>query len=414
MRVTDVLGRYRRSAIVRLHDVAGGMSRECTPQQLLRFEQALDDADRYDRLALMAPGFGAVMPDDVYADGEHSFWRDLVAQRDDPSARWRLANRNKAAEDHFGAEHRSGDLGGGFLMPGLELRAGTTTTMAGLVGDGFQPDAAGGLPTTGRPVLDAIVAGGFPTELPATGNSMTIQMARTQGVTAASQSAENASFASTDPVYIDVEVPIVTVVARVDMSYAAFDRRVAVGDAHITKTVRDALAAEQERQLFSGSGSSGEMTGILNAGVSMVTCSTASATIVTQKALEGARVGSAYRRKPARIVAMTPQRGYWLSAQTAGSNQPMPLEIIERAKLETLFSDGIPSTLSSNRDRIVICAPGDIVYAEDAPRVYVARNQLANTNAVSLIAYRYASMAVRYPSAVAAVTGPGLVAPSIL
>jgi hypothetical protein len=46
--------------------------------------------------------------------------------------------------------------------------------------------------------------------------------------------------------------------------------------------------------------------------------------------------------------------------------------------------------------------------------VYVAKNQLANTNAVSLIAYRYAAMAIRYPTAVAAVSGIGLIAPGVL
>lgn len=412
MRADDVVRRYRDAAVVRAADAAERLGPNASARELTSFEEALDDADRYSRLASMAPLLD-VLPGDEYANG--GFFSDLLHARDDPLARQRLTERTWRAADHYGAEARSGDVLGGFLVPGFERRAASMSTLAGLVGaSGFSPEAAGGVPLPGRPVLDLIV-NGFPTELPATGATMTVAVAATAGITAAAQTAENTAVGESTPlVFTNVEVPIVTVACRVDMSRQAFERRTAAADAHIAATVMEALNSEQERQLFAGSGSSGQMTGLLNSAISMVTCATASAVVVTQKSLEAARVGSAFRRRPSRIVAMTPQRAYWLGAQTAGSSQPMPLDVLQRANLAPVFSDGIPSTVSSNQDRVLVLAPGDIAYAEGPPRVTVAANPLAGSNTVQLVAYRYAAMAVRYPTAVGCVSGTGLLAPSVL
>jgi hypothetical protein len=59
-------------------------------------------------------------------------------------------------------------------------------------------------------------------------------------------------------------------------------------------------------------------------------------------------------------------------------------------------------------------AAGDAVYAEGPPRVIAAPSQLANTGQVQLIAWRYASLLVRYPSAIGAVSGTGLVILGVL
>ncbi len=399
----EVLRQRRDAAIRRAEQLAADTGRwgahvTGVAGDAAAIDVALQDADHYagqlDRLARHERSTTG-----PYSYRTHSFYRDLVLVDDDPEAARRLADYRARTAQWTTAESRdTGTSGFGALVP-----------------PGFALQAAGGPPRPGRALLDALLDSGAAAPLPPTGNTMSVPVATTAGMTAASQTAENTPAAESNPVYANVVAPVVTVMVRLDLSRQLFERGGRAFDEHLSGQVVAALDAEQERQLITGSGANGQMTGLLNApGISLVSCDTADPVTVVAKTLQAARLGAEYRRTPTRVVAMIPTRHLWLGAATAGADHPSPVEVLERAMLAQVRTAAIPSVLGSgtNEDRILTLSGRDIAYAEDPlPRVRTASHSGAS-GLVQLIAWRYASLAVLYPSAVTAVTGPGLAQPA--
>jgi hypothetical protein len=116
----------------------------------MTLDVALEDFDRFSRIAEHASTevrLGAE-PEVYRLDGEHSFWRDLLYQREDFEARRRL-NRHREQQERA---HK--------VDAAWEGRATDSTKLAGLVPPGWALEATANLPRAGRPFLDAVVADG--------------------------------------------------------------------------------------------------------------------------------------------------------------------------------------------------------------------------------------------------------------
>ena len=73
--------------------------------------------------------------------------------------------------------------------------------------------------------------------------------------------------------------------------------------------------------------------------------------------------------------------------------------------------DAIPATLGAggNQDAIVACRPTDFMLFEAAPRTSVMLDVLSGTLQARIQLHGYAAVLWRYPTAIATLTGTGLV-----
>jgi hypothetical protein len=381
----------------------------------IQVEQSLEDLQAARRLADYAEIRVDRLPGDVYAAG--GFFADLVRAPDDPMARRRLAERNSRAEDHYQAEHRAGDPFGGLLMPGYsEVRASSSGSFGALSPAGAALGAAGGLARSAAPLVNALLADGAEAELPPTGSTFTYSMGTTQGVVGVSQTSENSAVTPSDVTFIDSTSPVRTIVASVLVSRQSFERAPARTDAFVRAELGRAIESETERQVIDGSGSSGELTGLLrSAGISVVTNTVASQTQVGRSVLQAMRLGADARKAPTKVVCWAPRRFYWMGTQRSDVSllDDVFFELAEQGWVTNVLSGGGPVTAgtSADQDRILALNGSDVALALDAPRVYVDTNSQASPGSVRIVSYRYAGLGLRYASAVSAVSGMALISP---
>ena len=76
-----------------------------------------------------------------------------------------------------------------------------------------------------------------------------------------------------------------------------------------------------------------------------------------------------------------------------------------------LIDDNIPTNLGAgtDEDRIIVCRPADMVYAQSTPNVVFDESGTATALDVTFACYAYAAFtAGRYPGGVAIISGTGL------
>lgn len=373
-----------------------------------------------------APSYGGTTTRgrDVYTEerdktGERSYFSDMFRSQvlNDVGASQRIAQHN--------AE-----------------RAAASTAFAGLVPPQYLIDQAALVARAGRPFANSVLS----LQLPDQGTSLIVPRGTT-GASVASQATENTAVSSTDEVWQNVNVPVVTVAGQATPSRQSLERGAPGIDSLIYADLAGAYAAELDRQLLAGSGGSNQVLGVINtAGVAQSSAFTAAATISTFYTKTAGQIASisTARGLPPDSIAMHPRRYAWLLAQTDSAGRPLVTPDLDAGAQNAMGGTGgapgygtgagkflglaivvdsnMPASVGSGpEDQVVVYRASDLLLWENAdgmPTELRFEQTLGNQLTVTLVSYGYAGFtAGRYPSAAGiiggnAAAGFGLVAPT--
>lgn len=356
-----------------------------------------------------------------------SFFTDMYRQQ--------MGMASRAVQERLQAHEQE-------MADALSERAVATGGLGGMVAPQYLTDLAAPLARAGRPTADVVRR----LPLPASGMSIVVPR-QTTGVTAAVQATQNTNVSNTDAVVTDLTVPVVTIAGQQDVSRQSLERGEGV-DELIFSDLVGAYNVALDSQVLSGTGTSGQMLGILNtAGVTQMSAFTAAAAADTfWRKIAGAVVAIQSGRflAPTGII-VHPRRWGWLVSLLDSSNRPLvvpnmngpsnaqghytePIDTPSPAPAGWLqgvpvYTDAnIPTSVGTGpEDQVIVARVEDhLLWEEDGglPRQLRFEQTLGNTLTVKLVAYGYAAFtAGRYPLATAilggnAAAGFGLVAPT--
>lgn len=330
----------------------------------------------------------------------------------------------------------------------MSQRATTTGSFAGLVVPQYLIDQAALVLRNGRPLANVVQ------RLPIPEQGMSFVIPRgTTGASAAVQSTENSAVSSTDEVWGNLTVPVVTVAGQQDVSRQSLERGTGV-DTLIYMDLVKAYAAAEDTQIINGSGAAGQALGILNtAGIGAATAFGAAAGAANfNLKVAGANnaVYSAGQGLAPELLVMHPRRWSWLCGLVDTSNRPIvqanamvafnpfaigsatgdtfadsqtPFVGVHNSGLPVLLDLNIPTNVGTNVEDLVLAVDADqLLLWEDGdgmPRQLSFEQTTGGSLTTKLVVYGYiAFTAGRYPQAVAkvggldTVAGNGLIAPA--
>ena len=313
----------------------------------------------------------------------------------------------------------------------LVTRDGTTSNYAGLVVPQYLTDLAAPLARAGRPFADQC------RNLPLPESGMTLNISRvTTGSSAAVQAAENDAVSETDIDDTLLTSNISTVASGQQLSRQAMERGTGI-DALVTGDMASAMSTTLDNQLINGSGSSGQLLGISQVtGINSVTYTDGSPTVAEfyPKLLDAIQqINSGIYRAPDLIV-MHPRRLAWLQAGVDGNSRPLvlPQTNVPQNAMGTGPAAGygntgsqiagIPIVTDANirtdlgagtEDAVYVVSRNDMLLFEDG-EMMMRMDETAGLNlTLTLVLYAYCGFVPgRYPKAISAITGTGLIAPT--
>jgi len=326
----------------------------------------------------------------------------------------------------------------------MSERATSTGSFAGLVVPQYLVDQAAAVARAGRPFANTLNSLQIPEQ------GMTFQIPRgTTGASAAIQATENSSVSSTDEVWANVTVNVATVAGQQDVSRQSIERGTPGIDSLIYMDLAGAYGVGVDQQVLSGSGSSGQVLGVLNtSGVNQATAFGAAATPTTFYTKVAGQVNAVEttRFMAPTAIAMHPRRWNWLVSQVDSQGRPLvvpnmngaynALGITEPPQdtakstpvgwfqgLPVISDASIPTAVGTGpEDQVIVYRREDLLLWEDGdgmPKELRFEQTLGNQLTVKLVVYGYiAFTAGRYPTAVGIVGGNagsagfGLVAPT--
>jgi HK97 family phage major capsid protein len=316
----------------------------------------------------------------------------------------------------------------------VERRSVGTGNFAGLVIPQYLVDLAAPLARAGRPTAD------FATNkmaLPAAG--MTLNISRmTTGTSTAVQAAENDAISNTNADDTLLTVNVRTIAGQQDISKQAIERGTGIDQFIIQDLIRG-WHTTLDNQILNGTGSSGEILGINDTpGINSVTYTDASPTVAElypKLANAYQLVQTSVYQNPTHWI-MHPRRLAFLLAATDSTGRPLvvptvngPMNASATGAGQAYYGNsgyslmGLPiiadanvrTDYDGNQDRI-FCVNANELHLWEQPGSPFALNFDA-TGAGSLtiksVVYGYSAFtAGRYPGAVSAISGTGLVAPT--
>ncbi|MCX2746702.1 phage major capsid protein [Arthrobacter sp. MI7-26] len=327
-------------------------------------------------------------------------------------------------------------------------RATSTGSFAGLVVPQYLVDQAALVLRNGRPMANVIQR----LQIPAQGMSFTIPRGTT-GASAGVQASENSAVSSTDEVWGNLSVPVVTVAGQQDVSRQSLERGTGVDQLIYTDLVK-AYATAVDGQILSGTGSSGQALGIMNTGgIGAATAFGAAAGPANfNLKVAGANnaVYSAGQGLAPELLVMHPRRWSWLCGLVDSSNRPIvqsnlnvafntiatggfgnkdlatvetPFVGVHNSGLPVLLDLNIPTNAGTLNEDVMLSVDADqLLLWEDGdgmPRQLSFEQTTGGSLTTKLVVYSYiAFTAGRYPAAVAkiggvdTVAGNGLIAPT--
>lgn len=371
-------------------------------------------------------------------NGSASFFRDaFLAERGDYSAGERLSRHAR----EVAVEGES-----------VSKRATTTSSFAGLVVPQYLVDLAALALRNGRPTANVCQ------QLPLPDQGMSLIIPRgTTGAAVASQATENTSVQSTDEVWSNLTVPVVTIAGQQDVSRQSLERGVPGLDGLIYTDLAGAYAAELDRQVLHGTGASGQALGITQTGSIYAATAFGAAVSATNFTLKiaGAVAGiaGAGTAIQPRVIVMHPRRWGWLQSLVDSGGRPLALAqpvgpynagafitnpggysgdgsaVGAPAQIVGVLANGLPVITDANvtttagtinEDLVIVFDNSQALLWEEsqAPRQLRFEQTLGNQLTVKVVAYGYAAFtAGRYPGAFGKIGGldsttNGLIAPS--
>jgi len=374
------------------------------------------------------------------AAGTSSFFRDAFFAR----------SGDLAAQERINRHAREVTVEG----EALEARAVASSGFAGLVVPQYLVDLAAEALRNGRPFANACTK----LPMPAEGTSFIVPRGTT-GASAAIQATENAAMSNTDEVWGNVTVPVATIAGQQQVSRQSIERGTPGLDALIYLDLAGAYQATLDTQLWTGSGSAGQVLGVQNtSGIGAATAFGAAVTAVnftSKLAGQIAAVAGAGAQVSPKAIFMHPRRWGFLNSLVDSQNRPIvqpvangPFNVtginlnpggygVDSATGTSGYNvvgylQGLPVITDANIPTAVGSATGgeDLVFVVDTrqmllweqgdgmPQMLRFEQTLGNQLTVLLAVYGYAAFtAGRYPTATGKIGGldtttNGLVAPA--
>lgn len=370
---------------------------------------------------------------EVYSPGTAregtSFFRDLYGSQTGRGSRGADERLRRWAEQ----------LDQRWTAGGPQVRATTSSQVGALVPPAYLGELVAPVAHEARQVADLVMH----QPLPATGMSVVVPRG-TDATEVAPQASEATAVANQDPTWTDVTLPVATVAGKAKVSRQTLERSEWDVDQIVYADLAAAHAASVEQQVLTGTGTSGQVLGILStAGVGQMSAFTAAATVATLYAkLAGAAAAvRAGRKLSADTVVAHPTRWAWLVSQLDTMGRPLvvpqvcgPMNALGTwdsgtspdvqpvgsvQVLPWVLSGEVPTAVGSGpEDQILTLRRQDAVLFEEGdglPREL--RFEDVDNLTVTITAYSYIAFGLRWPKSAAVVggnaaAGAGLVAPT--
>jgi HK97 family phage major capsid protein len=417
-------------------------------------EFALDRVEALDRRLTVLPEVEVVREPDLYEPGGHSFFRDVLATRsptpvpgsDPVSARERL-ERHQAHEEGRRERRNSEALmfTNGY---GLQCRGATgqpvhsraLSTIAG----------AGGQFSPPRCLLDLFASVSRPAaafsrlvvRLALPDGTVEIHIPRVSAVSGVVGPVTENTLPQQTVTATDALVhPVNMFAGEVAASQQLLDRGPNF-DQLLTRDFAESYAASLESQMITGSGTAGQLLGLLSVPTTPVdgvpgaiantfTSATPTTAAIVQSIAQLAADISDARDRPPGFALMRGARWFALAGSPDGStNEPTmrpgagytPNTLDDAgpvgplAGLPVYLSGGVPANLGAggNQDAVLAARGSDLLLLESDPIFQViAEGEAAQQLGVYLTYHKYVCFIPdRYPSAVGSVTGTGYITPA--
>ncbi|MFJ2004806.1 phage major capsid protein [Streptomyces chartreusis] len=260
----------------------------------------------------------------------------------------------------------------------------------------------------------------------------------TSGTSTAIQTADNAGVSETDMDDDFITAPVKTIAGQQDVAIQLLDQSPVSFDEVIFRDLVADRATKTDLQVISGSGASGQVTGVRGtSGIETVTYTDATPTVAKlySKVADAVQRVHTLRFMAPTVIVMHPRRWAYLLAATDSNGRPLvvpeagnPQNAIatlgavaaeqvvgQMHGLPVVTDPSMPTTLGAgtNQDVIHVLRASDLLLYESGVRSRVLPEVGSGTLTVRLQVYGYlAFTAARYPKSVVEIGGTGLVAPS--
>ena len=368
-----------------------------------------------------SPADLSVTEPDVYRSGAggHSYFRDLfkATRKGDTQALDRLRRNGRVV---------------------AEKRAISTT--AGAAGEFVPPlwleEQFVALARAGRVSADLCVQGNVPPNT----NSINIPKV-VSGTAVAVQATQNSGVQNTDMTTTSIASPVITVAGGQTISMQLVEQSPLNIDDLVLGDLAADYAKKLDLQVLSGSGSGGQVTGLLTlAGTNPIAWTQATPALGGTGGMYsslGAAVSAIHTSRflPPTHIIMHPRRWAWAMSQSDSSNRPLVVPVANNPMNATgvpgplaaqghvgemlglpVYTDAnLPTNLGggTNQDVIVVARMPDVYLWEGSVRAETFEQTYANQLSLFVRLYNYASFqAGRYPVAISTVTGTGSVTPA--
>lgn len=367
---------------------------------------------------------------DLYNPGNAREGRSLIrdmyaAEQGDDDARDRVRQHRTAMRERVGTDSR----------------AATTSSFAGVIPPQYLIDLAAIAAVAGRPLANTVNR----LPLPADGMVLTIPR-ETQTTAEAVQTAENTVVATQDEVWTNLNVPVVTVAGHAPISRQALERGMDGLDQLIFADLAAQYAKALDGQVIAGTGTSGQMLGLLNtSGIAVGTAFGAAVTAQTFLTKIAGAINSVETNRflPPDVIYMHPRRWNWLTQTLDSSLRPLVVPNAQGPNnalasfsapdspnttnvqgnilgLPVITDPNLPTAQGSGPEDVVFVARRAdlLLWENDTPNQLKFEQTLGTQLTVELVLYNYAAFtAGRYATAVAQVggnasAGNGLIAPT--
>jgi HK97 family phage major capsid protein len=249
---------------------------------------------------------------------------------------------------------------------------------------------------------------------------------------------DGGAVSETDPVTATIDANVITVAGQVDLSLQAFERSAPGLDEVIARDLARAYADKVDSLALTGSGSSGEPEGLLNAdGGGSVTYTAATPTFagLLPKIAQAAATIATNRKLPPSCILMHPRRLAFIAKELDSSNRPIAVPELQGpnnagatlvsepvaegvagylAGMQIVADANVPTTsgAGTNEDSIVLYRPEDIwFWSTGTPTFRTLFDTLSGNLQVRLQSYGYSAFtAEARPESFAKISGTGLAA----
>ncbi|MFI5793816.1 phage major capsid protein [Streptomyces sp. NPDC051677] len=258
------------------------------------------------------------------------------------------------------------------------------------------------------------------------------------GASTAIQTADNAAVSETDLTDTSVPAPVRTIAGQQDVAIQLLDQSPVSFDEVIFRDLTADYATKVDLQVISGTGGSGQVTGIrATSGIVTVAYTDASPTVAElySKLADAVQRVHTARFMPPTVIVMHPRRWAWFLAASDSTGRPLVVPnagnpqnaaatlgvvgsqqvVGQMHGLPVVTDPSMPITLGAgtNEDVIHVLRASDLLLFESGLRSRVLPEVGSGTLTVRLQVYGYlAFTAGRYPQSIVELGGSGLVQPA--